>query len=218
MSGNKNKGLMAAVSSRSGSSAWRMREDSNGFTLVEVIVALTVLSLILLATLSAVHSLGGSQSRLNNTINRLEEMRVVSQFLRSSLRQSMPVNPAGTHMVYFYGGTDELRWAAPLQGVDGVAGLQYMRLYNDNGVLKIQFIPYHPAISDPDWAEVNAYPLLDTVDEFRITYRSDSDESWLDAWGQKFTGLPQALSIRVQSRQRYWPDLIVVPDQYRPVP
>src|SRR5690606_14159465 len=61
-----------------------------GFTIVEVVVALTVLSLIVLATLTAVQTFGDTQARLETTLVRLDQMRMVSQFLRSTLRQAVP--------------------------------------------------------------------------------------------------------------------------------
>ncbi len=194
-----------------------------GFTLVEVIVALTILSLVVLATLTAVHTLGNTQARLKATIDRLDEMRLVSQFLRNSLRQAVPITSPLTGTPYFHGTAGTVHWAAPLQGVEGVAGLQYMRLYRTGDTLNIQFAPYQPDLDEPDWNASRGYPLLDGVEDFELSYRAGQAEGWQSGWGAASGGeesltLPQAITIRVRTRGRYWPDLVVAPDQHQAGP
>ena len=191
-----------------------MREQ-RGFTLVEVVVALTVMSLLVLATLTAVRTLGDTHARVEATTQRLDEMRLVSQFLRNSLRQAVPVRTQTRPGGYILGGRNELSWIAPLQGVEGVAGLQYKRLFLDGETLKIQFVPYHPALESPDWAAVKAHPLLDEVSEFTLAFRGQAQEPWLEQWDEQETLLPQVLKLQLRVRERYWPDLVIAPDLFQ---
>ncbi len=191
-----------------------MREQ-RGFTLVEVVVALTVMSLLVLATLSAVRTLGDTHSRVESTTQRLDEMRLVSQFLRNSMRQAVPLQTVNRPAGYILGGPRELNWIAPLQGVEGVAGLQYMRLFLDGATLKIQFVPFHPALERPDWGAAKAHPLLHEVSEVALSFRETAQEPWQAQWGEQETALPQALRLQLRVRERYWPDLIVAPQLFQ---
>jgi general secretion pathway protein J len=192
-----------------------MREQK-GFTLVEVVVALTVMSLLVLATLSAVRTLGDTHARVEATTLRLDEMRLVSQFLRNSLRQAVPVRTQARPGGYTLGGAGELSWIAPLQGVEGVAGLQYKRLFLDGETLKIQFVPYHPSLESPDWGAAKAHPLLHEVSEFTLAFRESAQQPWLAQWGDQENAVPpQTLKLQLRVRERYWPDLIIAPDLFQ---
>lgn len=187
---------------------------ASGFTLVEMVVALTILSLLTLATLTALRTLADTQSRLETTVARLDEMRLVSRFLRDSLRQAMPVARPLSFEQYYEGESAAIRWVAPLQGVEGVAGLQYMHLYREGESLVIQFVPYQNI--EPAWGSVDANVLLENLQTFEVLYRAGPDEPWVDRWYQgedEATGLPYAVKLRIQARGRYWPDMVVALDQ-----
>ena len=57
-----------------------------GFTLVEVMVALTLLSLVMLVLGSAIRSMGASAERIDARSASIDEMRVATTFLRESRR------------------------------------------------------------------------------------------------------------------------------------
>ncbi len=200
----------------------RPERRNRGFTLVEVVVSLTLVTLIVAATLTAMRTLSDTQSRIEATTDRLERMRLVSRFLRSTLRQAVPVTPnpdaqGGTSAVL--GQSDEMVWTAPLQGAQGAAGLHYMRLYLDNASsLAIQFAPRHLEPEAPDWGSLKPHILAENVREFSIQYRAPNDNQrgngkWLPAWGEDRPQMPEAIRIRIRVGERYWPDLVVAPDQ-----
>lgn len=187
---------------------------ASGFTLVEMVVALTILSLLTLATLTALRTLADTQERLENTVDRLDEMRMVSRFLRNALRQAEPVARPLSFSVYFDGEQKSLSWVAPLQGVEGVAGMQYIRLAGERDALQIQFSPYRP--TGPVWEDATAYTLLDSLQLFEVSYRAAPGEPWVSTWmpeAGEVSGLPYALKLRIRVRDRYWPDLVVALDQ-----
>ena len=190
-----------------------------GFTIVEVVVALTILSLIMLATLTAVRTLGDTQARLETTLTRLDQMRMVSQFLRSTLRQAVPAvisDPASFgQQGAFQGNDSEVVLVAPMPAVEGGAGLQYMRLFvHDETDVAIQFSPYRLGETAPDWGNVDSYPLVDEVELFELEYRETLDGEWLPAWGEETPVIPQAIKLRIMAKGRFWPDLVVAIDQF----
>lgn len=189
-----------------------MRRTS-GFTLVEMVVSLTILSLLTLATLTALRTLADTQTRLESTVSRLEEMRLVGRFLRDSLRQAQPVLKPKSFSAYFEGDPQSLSWVAPLQGVEGVAGMQFMRVFRDGDTLQVQFQPYRAV--DPVWTGVDSHTLIEDLQTFEVAYRSEQNGPWTPQWltdpGVPAT-LPQAVKLRIQAQGRYWPDLVVAPD------
>ena len=66
-----------------------------GFTLVEVIVALGIFSLIMLATVSGYRTLGNTASTINHMTDRTDELRSVSTFLREAFEMPLWVQKAG---------------------------------------------------------------------------------------------------------------------------
>ena len=62
---------------------------SRGFTLVEVMVALTILSLVMMATVTGLRTLANTQGAIERTTNRVDEIRSVSSFLRDLLESAV---------------------------------------------------------------------------------------------------------------------------------
>ncbi len=190
-----------------------------GFSLVEVLVSVTVLSLVLLVTLSALNGLAKAGMRLDRDVRQLEQMRLVSQFLRDSLRQAIPIQLERSPAVFFAGAPDELRWVAPLRGVDGMAGLHGKRLYLEEESLLIQFVP-HQRLRDSSrreeaWGSARKHVLVDGVEHFSLAYLGEINGDWLQTWDPELGRHPAAVSLRLSAAGREWPELLVAPDMDR---
>ena len=55
---------------------------SGGFTLVEMLVALTLMSLVMLGMASAIRTMAQTEERIDVRVDRADEMRVASGFIR----------------------------------------------------------------------------------------------------------------------------------------
>ena len=73
----------------------RVPSRSSGFTLVEVVVATVVLSLLLLATVTALRTFGNTQLALERKTLRVDEIRSVSNFLRDLMESTVVGNDSG---------------------------------------------------------------------------------------------------------------------------
>lgn len=196
----------------------RRNQGHKGFTLVEVVVSLTIVTLIMAATLTAMRTLGDTQQRLEAVTERLDRMRLVSGFLQSTLRQAVPITPdpdAAGSTTAMLGREDELVWTAPLQGPPGTAGLHHMRLYRDgDGALGIQFLPRRKEAEPLDWSTPETQILAKNAEVLEIAYRAGPDGDWLPSWSGESDNMPQAVRLRIRVGERYWPDLVIAPDQY----
>jgi len=178
-------------------------------------VSLTILSLVTLAILSALRVLGDTQGRLESTVERLDEMRLVSRFLRERIGQALPLNTSLTFGPYFTGDAGQLVWVGPIAGAGDVSGAQFMRLFREGGELKIQFEPYRASVSEPQWAGTEAHTLVENIDEFQVSYRMSPQDPWVETWDRAAEALPWLVKLRLRVRQRYWPDLVIAIDQNR---
>jgi general secretion pathway protein J len=205
-----------------------MKRPSAGFTLVEVMVATTVLSLVLMLTVSAMRSIGGSTTRVAEVIDRNDEMRAVSLLLQDMLRGAQRGDAAeggggggGTWASvysgelepgYFEAGRKSVAWLSAIPLAPGQSGRQYLRLRRDNEALLIDVLPYRENDELPNWSAASSEEVLvREVSEFDLRYRWEPRGDWA-AGNPDDERLPVAMKLRLKVRDRYWPDLAVAFD------
>lgn len=185
-----------------------------GFTLLEVIVALTLLSLIMLGLLSALRSLGESSQRTDDNTQRIDQIRLVGDFLRRSIGQAV-VQPRFTleygYVPYFEGAPEQLLWLAPLPAQHGTGGLHIMQLTaTPEGQLLLEYAPY-PGFSTtatPSLDNPAKHILLSRVDALGFQYRLDANHPWTPQW-EDITRMPGQVRVSLKQEGRAWPDIII---------
>ncbi|WP_409524916.1 prepilin-type N-terminal cleavage/methylation domain-containing protein [Nitrincola sp. MINF-07-Sa-05] len=189
------------------------RYSHRGFTLIEVVIALTLLSLLMLATITAMRTLADSQTRIVQISQQVDESRIVSSLLRSLISQAIPVvrvRPGEGYGAYFRGMPQELLWVAPMSGYQGPGGLHVMRLsLSDQQALLLQFQPYQGPQSEPDWAMVEPAILLEDVTAFELEYRFALNTDWLQEWDWSQYA-PTHVRLGIEQEGRRWSDLTLV--------
>ncbi len=189
-----------------------------GFTLLEVMIALFILSMIMVATISALRGFGNTKATITQVTNRLDEVRVVSGFLRNSLGSAMPVSVGETRAptfdrpkpsaTYFQGSASEMVWVAPLVAGADLGGAFVMQLYYTDQRVEFRWYPYRPSAEKPNWTEVEPRILLEDVEAFTIGYLGDYGGEWLAEWSESSAN-PVALRLNIKSRNKYWPELVM---------
>ena len=151
------------------------RSVAGGFTLVEVIVALTLVSLIMLGLVSALRTFGDTASALDARSGRSAEARLLADFLRATLTRATPqpkVRTAeGGAVVPFFGAANEIRWLGNLPARHGAGGMHYLRLYASAGRLYLQYLPHPGNAEPPDWSQAVPHLLSERLDQMRIAYQ-----------------------------------------------
>lgn len=181
-----------------------------GFTLVEVVVALTILSLISLAVVTALRTFAVTQERLNEVSSRTAEMRTVNRFLNRALVDALPlirVTSSGSYSL-LQGNNHELTWAAPFSASSRLGGVMIIRLYATDGGLMMQMMPYHNAQQPMSWEDTEAFSVVPALDEFALAYFDAATSTWLDEWSGSLEN-PDRIRISIAASGRYWPDMIV---------
>lgn len=190
-----------------------MRLKGRGFTLVEVVVSISILSLIMLALVTAMRSLATTQSRLELRAEQASEVLQVSRFLQQNLSAAVPVTVVQLGVLEGYlfdGSKDQLQWVAPLiiPGIPG--GVSVIKLTVEDGQLLAQV---RPGASQQAWSEDDpTFVVLQNLNSFDIAYRADVYADWQSSWGQSDDTkhvMPAQVRLRLKVAGRFWPDIIV---------
>lgn len=194
-----------------------------GFTLVEVMIALVIFSMMMVATISALRAFGNTRLTVERMTGRVDEIRLLSGFLRQSMGAAMPVarygrapgsEDTGTgNGVYFSGFPGEMVWVAPIAAGAGFGGVHILRLNAEQGQLVLRWHPYDPDASAVDWDAVERRILLDDVEDLQFGYRAGRASSldgavWQDKWVSPL-GNPAAVRLSLKAGGRYWPEIVV---------
>lgn len=187
-----------------------------GFTLVEVVVALTLVSLVMLGLVAALRTFGDTGARLEARAARADDMRLVSGLLRQLLRDASGQHPAlladGNQAPPLLGAAQSIEWLAPMPARHGAGGLHRLRLYvrpqGSGAALSLQFVPFVPAEKEVDWSAEPVTTLLDDVSSFSVQYQRLGQSAWQSDWDDPMV-LPGQLRVRIVAEGGPWPELLV---------
>lgn len=187
-----------------------------GFTLLELVVAITLMGLVLVVLYSGLRiGLNGwdSGERRAEATNRL---RLVEEFLRRQLAQSITVyqfNEQQDRIVAFAGQANGIEFVAPMLAQLGQGGLYWVRIAVEDGRLGIRWRPYLPGAPDAA-SEEKETVLLEGVSGNEWAYfgpeaNNDSEPPrWHSEWtntGQR----PSLVRLNLNLAGESWPDLVV---------
>lgn len=192
----------------------------HGFTLLEVLGALALLALLLVAVYGGVRSAIHGVRSGSAAINRIDEIGSAQRFLRSELSQALaqPIdhNDRG-QAIYFSGSEHEMRYVAPLPGYLGKLGpqLQVLRLVDDDkGGQRLELqLSLLPPDGQPPKPLGDPQVLLDHIAKGSFDYRGRDGLNRELPWGSDWADgvrMPQLVRIQLQAQGGYdWPELIV---------
>ncbi|MDR1854830.1 MAG: prepilin-type N-terminal cleavage/methylation domain-containing protein [Azoarcus sp.] len=196
------------------------RARRRGFTLVEVIIALTLMSLIMLGLVSAFATMGKSAARLDERAGVSGREWLLSGFLRESLssatRQFRLKQPDGSETAYFRGDATSLQWLGLMPARHGVGGLYLFSLGVESGRGgRSLVLRYEPFVRDAvvGKAGSEALELGGNVEGVNIAYQSrperlGDEPVWYEKWDEEGK-LPARVRIEVTIGGASWPTIIV---------
>ncbi len=187
-----------------------------GFTLIEVMVALTVLSLIMLATITGLRTLGNTQGAIDRMTERVDDMRTISSFLRDNLEStivggassglSLGGSSSSGSSSFFELSPDSLVWKSSVLFGEGYGGTHFLRVAREDNELVLRWqVP--PASGRPErWEEAPSRTMIHELEEMQVAFRRDYGGDWIERWDNR--GLPALVRTRFKVAGRYWPDLV----------
>lgn len=188
----------------------------HGFTLVEVVIALALTSLLLTGALAALRGFGQTGSRLDALSRSTDDMRLVAGFLHHALENASAREPEAhdARQSWFQGDSEDLAWLGLLPPRHGVGGLTHLRLehglHGSRQALMLHMAPFRDDTPEPHWEAFEPRVVLDDVDRVVFSYRAPGAAVWRPNWSGA-EGLPGELRIELMVSGQHWPPLFVSP-------
>lgn len=193
---------------------------SRGFTLLELLVVMALLSLLMLAMASVMRTSAQTELRVDARLQRVDDLRVAGGFLRSvmeriSAQKMEGIAAVGSSPYFFRGAPEDMWWVGVMPARYGAGGRHHFRLGlagtgQGGQALMLQFMPWTDASAQPDWALAESATLLTGVTGISFQYEDNAEE--VSAWGAPWAAtdrLPGRVMISLQTAAGVWPPLII---------
>jgi general secretion pathway protein J len=193
-----------------------------GFTLVELLLAITLMSILLGLTYTGLRAATRSSERGEKMLAAGGNLRASHQFVRRQLNQMLPLAFAETDdidaiRIIFGGESNRIQYVAPMPGYLGSGGPQVQLLElaggNDGGVLQFSHALLQGFEEDHLYAR-DPVILLEGVESAGFEFLGVDDEGelvdWASSWDQP-DALPVAVRLNIEFSedvQMQWPDLV----------
>ena len=194
--------------------------SQRGFTLVEMLVALSVAALLTGLVYSAIRVSHRSVDAVFNYLDTEETARIGWQYLRSAISRAQPFSTDPTDEQTGFAGTRTyLAFIADMPAYTGAGGLTRISLgaepVADGTALRLERHPVALEGDDAPGGDRQDAILVERLQRLEIDYLGSPSEGepvqWRDRW-QSGLRLPNLVRIRVQEQgQRPWPVLIARP-------
>ena len=192
-------------------------KKNTGFTLLEVMLAMTLLSIMVVLLFSSLKIGAESWNKGEKKIAEVNEKAVVYQFFKrhlSSIRPLWDDFSDDERSFSFQGEQDTFQFVSVFPFSAARKGLQLFKIFPDKsekGVIKVMLTPFYPTVEELQW-EPEEVILLENVEEFELSYFGkedpDSDASWVESWQEK-EFLPALIKIKIVLKDHsYWPEMI----------
>ncbi len=193
-----------------------------GFTLVEVMVAIAVFSLIMLTTVAGFRTLGNTASTIDRMTDRSDELRSVSGFLRDALENSVVGAASGGSDSLGFGGNatsagptaffrvsrGALEWRAKVLFGEAYGGSHFLRLAKRGNNLILQWQDPRDSSEPENWEAAPRRRILEELEVFEVWTRTDASAPWVQDDVERVT--PSHVKLVVKANGRFWPELIMV--------
>lgn len=193
-----------------------MREDAchdHGFSLLELTVALALLSVIMMLAYSGLKTVARADERTVRAVSEVRDILKVHKGLRGMLELAYPfdIRRAKKRVLYPVSGDDRtVAFTSPRKADDVMRRLKFS---HDPLSLSLSLLDC------PDWNDgapedvCKRSEFLAGVATFKISYLKQeiATTRWVDVW-QRQKDLPEAIKIALtfkDSLSRDWPDMIV---------
>lgn len=172
--------------------------DKQGFTLLELLVAFTILGLILLIIGSSLRLGFKAWERGESIVNETQRIRTFYERFSSEIRSAYPyyISREGEKRLAFKGESDSLGFVTSHVDLNWVGGFKWVSYAVKDGalVLKEKMLPD----KELDESKGRESVLGHGVKEIRFKYYDKEKDSYEDSWDSKEKGrLPEIVKVTI---------------------
>lgn len=190
-----------------------------GFTLIEVLIAMTLLSIMVVLLFGSLKICAESWEKGEKKITEVNDVAAVINFFQRHLAVAKPLwNDFNKEekVFSFQGNNQSLQFVSSFPASAGRAGLQLfsVELLNENREksIKVTLIPFYPVAEGQEWLKEDAI-LIKRVKDFSLAYFGSDDEQtdprWLNEWLQK-DRQPALVKIKIDlENEQFWPEMVI---------
>lgn len=193
-----------------------------GFTLLELLVVMTLLSLLMTGLISALRTMAQSETRIDQRLERLDEIRSTRNFLQQVLSRVSATKidepgVTGKSIVPFFVTSDSLTWVGIFPARPNVGGKHYFRLAIEPGIgsaeLVLRFAPANVDMTPPDWPQSESRVIATNI--VRLTLSAQGlqppnhvgsvpwPQGWQEGWPMAEV-LPEQVRMQISDAKGDW--------------
>ncbi len=197
-----------------------LRLVPNGFTLIEVLIAMTLLSIMVVLLFSSLNICADSWEKGESKITDVNEIAVVYNFFQRHLSAAKPLwndlTEKEERAFSFQGKTQSLQFISAFPASAGRSGLQLFSLdlleEDNERAIKVTITPFFPVTEGEEWHKEEV-TLIKHVSDFTLAYFGSDDGvsegTWQDEWLDKGSQ-PRLVKINIKlENEIYWPEMII---------
>lgn len=199
-----------------------IRARSRGFTLIEILVAVSLLALMVLGAMAALSTSVRAVRSGEALVSRTDSVRIAQEFMRRQLSQAMALPFERTDdlgMIFvFEGDATQMKFVAPMPGhlARGGPHVQILSITRGDKGQRVEFSHAQLNGYEPDRRGDDERPpvlVLDGLAEARFEYRTVDENGVATDWLREWEN-PQFLPMMVRlvaefprDRPQRWPEL-----------
>lgn len=201
-----------------------MTRKNSGFTLVEMLVVMSLLALIMVAMASALRTMAQTEARVDERLQRNDQIRVVNNFLRKTLGRidiTKKNNPSG-QSILFACDADSMSWVGIMPARYGAGGRYFFHIAleetSPTKSLVLRYSPWSIQPGFPDWSQSKSHILASDITKFRLeseglpldlqSTSSTWPRGWQVGWPVK-DAAPQRIRLSLTDPKGTWPPLVM---------
>lgn len=204
------------------------RTSELGFTLIELLVVMSLLSVIMLGLVSALRTMAQTESKIDQRLERLDDVRVARTFLQQTLTRASALamdapNEVGKKIIPFVATPRGLTWVGILPARPNVGGRYFFRLQIEEDTasgpeLVLRFAPWQPDVLFSDWSNAQSRVLVKGIQKITIQAQGlapqghPASKTWPLGWQNGWPivdALPERLRLTLVDAQGEWPEWMI---------
>lgn len=190
---------------------------SKGFTLVELLLALTLMSMLLALAYGGLRAATRAADKGQTILEDSSRIRMAHQFVRKQINQAVPLafaeDETDDTRVVFEGSAQSIRYVAPMPGYLGFGGLQVQELAIVRGRDGMELVLSHALLQEFEEArlyEREPILLVGNIASGEFNFLGRDEESgeltgWNNSWDSTL-GLPLSVSLDLEFEEEVYID------------